>query len=65
MKTYDMVEQAYRNGYDAGIKAALCMVRCKDCKNLYFKDFAGYCPYRVGPCNPDGFCEYGERRETT
>lgn len=39
------------------------VVRCKDCKHLYFKDFSGFCPHRVSACSPDGFCEYGERRK--
>lgn len=61
MRMYDMTEQAYRNGYEKGRTE---ITRCIDCKNLYFKDCIGYCPWRVGPCNPQGFCEYGERRET-
>ena len=39
------------------------VVRCKDCKHLYFKDFSAFCPHRVGACRPDGFCEHGERRK--
>lgn len=38
------------------------IVRCKDCKHLYFKDFFAYCPYMVGACKPDGFCNHGEPR---
>ena len=38
------------------------VVYCKDWKDLYFKDFSAFCPHRVGACRPDGFCEYGERR---
>lgn len=38
------------------------IVRCKDCKHLYFKDFSAYCPYTVGACRPDGFCNHGEAR---
>lgn len=34
MNTHDATEQAYRNGYDAGYKAAKAeIVRCKDCKH--------------------------------
>lgn len=39
------------------------VVRCKDCKHLYFKDFSAFCPHRVSVCRTDGFCEYGERRK--
>lgn len=39
------------------------LVRCMDCKHLYFKDFSAFCPRKVGACRPDGFCEYGERRK--
>lgn len=39
------------------------VIRCKDCKNLHFKDFLAFCPHRVSACRPDGFCEYGERRK--
>lgn len=38
------------------------IIRCKDCKHLYFKDFFAYCPYMVGVCNPDGFCNHGKAR---
>lgn len=38
------------------------IVHCKDCVNLYFKDFSAFCPHRVSACRPEGFCEYGERR---
>ena len=39
------------------------IVHCKDCVNLYFKDFSAFCPHRVSACRPEGFCEYGERRK--
>lgn len=38
------------------------VVHCKDCVNLYFKDFSAFCSHRVSACRPEGFCEYGERR---
>lgn len=38
------------------------IVHCKDCVNLYFKDFSAFCSHRVSACRPEGFCEYGERR---
>ncbi len=64
MRVQEAIGLAYKNGYEKGLRDTLDLVRCKDCEHLYFKDFAGYCPYRVGPCNPDGYCEYGERRKT-
>ena len=39
------------------------VVRCKKCKHLFFKDLSAFCPFSVGPCKPDGFCSYGERKE--
>lgn len=39
------------------------LVRCKDCRHAYFKDFDKYCPYVVGALKPDGYCHHGERRE--
>lgn len=39
------------------------VVRCKDCRHLYFKDMSAYCPHSVSACHPDGFCNYGERRD--
>lgn len=40
------------------------IVHCRDCKYRYPKDFEAFCPHRVGPCKPDGFCDRGERRDT-
>lgn len=34
------------------------IVHCKDCKHLFFMD----CPYKVGECLPDGFCDHGEKQ---
>lgn len=39
------------------------VVRCANCKHLYFKDFLGFCPHMSGPCSPDGFCNHGDRRK--
>ena len=39
------------------------VVRCKDCRHAYFKDFDKCCPYMVGALKPDGYCHHGERRE--
>lgn len=38
------------------------IVHCKDCRLLYFKAMSAHCPYRVGPCRPDGFCDRGVNR---
>lgn len=37
------------------------VVHCLDCRHKYFKDFSVFCPYRVGPLSPDGFCEHGKQ----
>lgn len=42
---------------------AVDVVRCKDCKRLYFKDMSAYCPHKVSACTPNHFCAYGEKRE--
>lgn len=42
---------------------AISVTRCKDCKHRYLKDFQAFCPYRVGPCKPNGFCDRGERKQ--
>lgn len=39
------------------------VVRCKDCKHIFFKDLSAFCPYSVGPCKPDDFCSHGERKD--
>lgn len=39
------------------------VVRCAECRYRYPKDFAMYCPYRVGPLTPEGFCDRGEMRD--
>lgn len=41
------------------------IVHCKDCKHIYFIDFEAFCPHRVGPCRPSGFCERGEKEDET
>lgn len=70
MNEHDATEQAYRNGYDAGYKAAKDeIVRCKDCKD-YRKnpyglsdDMICMCWSDFLPTEPDDFCSYGERKE--
>ena len=39
------------------------VVRCKDCRHAYFKDFDKYCPYMVSALKPDGYCSHGEREK--
>lgn len=69
MREMDAFEQAYKNGYAAGMKAAEeKIVRCKDCK--YEKRCDG--GVILGNRHEDGeyfeeyreviFCSYGERR---
>ena len=41
------------------------VVRCKDCRHAYFKDFDKYCPYMVGWLKPNQFCSHGELAEQT
>lgn len=72
MNPHDATEQAYRNGYDTGYKAAKAeIVRCKDCKHYKNESY----PYRPNahmmctcwndylPTEPDDFCSSGERKE--
>lgn len=47
---------------DAPAVDAVPVVRCKDCRYLYFKDMSAYCPHSVSACRPDNFCSCGERR---
>ena len=66
MTSHDATEQAYRNGYDAGYKAAKDeIVRCKDCKHLRNWQSAIYCAvWRiVHGMGENGFCGYAERKE--
>ena len=42
---------------------AVPVVRCRECSRRYAKDFGQYCPSRVGPVRPDGYCDEGQRRE--
>lgn len=39
------------------------VVRCRECSRRYAKDFGQYCPSRVGPVSPDGYCDGGQRRK--
>lgn len=37
------------------------LIRCYECKHLYFKDFNGYCSKMIGRHRPNDFCSLGER----
>jgi hypothetical protein len=66
MTPHDATEQAYRNGYEAGYKAAKDeMVRCKDCKHQRNWRPMCYCTIwkTVHGMGEDGFCGYGIRKE--
>ena len=39
------------------------VVRCKDCALKYMKDMQMFCPKMVAPVNPQGYCQYGERKK--
>lgn len=55
--------QFLRSADDEAAPDAVEVVRCKNCKHLFFKDLSAFCPYSVGPCKPDDFCSHGERKE--
>lgn len=68
MRWMDATEEAYKNGYAAGLKAAEeKIVHCKDCKhfNAFVEPFnkVGNCRKSVGLNTENHFCSYGERRE--
>lgn len=68
-KTFPGWESNHRKNvesYDMAITALRAqaeIVHCRDCKHLYFKDFEAFCPHRVGPRKPSGFCDYGVRKD--
>lgn len=39
------------------------LIRCKDCKYRYIKNDVWTCPFGL-PSGPDGYCSYGERKES-
>ena len=76
--TYELVAERpfnHGNSMRGGIRKALrCIeqaptidavpvVRCRECKHKYFKDFSAFCPYRFGPLRPYGYCESGESED--
>ena len=64
MWLFDATEQAYKNGYEAGKKSTLEIVRCIDCK--YYHDFETHFDCRnidgLSYVRPFDFCSYGERK---
>lgn len=40
---------------------AVEVVRCRECKHKYMKDFDMFCPYMFGILKPNMHCSYGER----
>ena len=62
---YWATEAAYKNGYEAGKRDAVEVVRCKDCKNRG----RVWCPmesveqYPWFATKDNDFCSYGERKD--
>lgn len=66
MNPHDATEQAYRNGYEAGYKAAKDeIVHCKDCIHMSRLTNMLHCAVwaMYHGMGDDGFCSYGERKE--
>lgn len=69
MNPHDAIEQAYRNGYEAGYQAAKDeIVRCKDCRHyigcgIYDGKSVHACSYMRIMKLPYDFCSCGERKE--
>lgn len=69
MRDMDAFEQAYKNGYAAGMRDAEAkIVRCKDCKWGEIDDadfpYQRFCSYDGCAWNNENhFCSLGERRE--
>lgn len=64
MREMDAFEQAYKNGFAAGLKAAEeKIVHCKDCKHSDIDPWWGtiWCGGRTK--NAEDFCSQGERME--
>lgn len=64
MREMDAFEQAYKNGYAAGMKAAEAkIVRCKDCVYSLKDDAVSFyrCSRTLLFPYDDDFCSYGER----
>jgi hypothetical protein len=62
MREMDAFEQAYKNGFAAGLKAAEeKIVHCKECKWFDCDDV--FCKVWLKVAGSNDFCSYGERRE--
>lgn len=57
------IQKAYDLGYAEGKADAVPVIRCKDCKYRYIKNDVWTCPFGL-PSGPDGYCSYGERKES-
>ena len=74
MREMDALEQAYKNGYAAGMKAAEeKIVHCKDCcfnyglmhdseETPYYPDDIVCSVWMTDGLSENDFCSYGERR---
>ena len=71
MDIYTLQEQAYKKGYDQGVKETLDgdvvrVIRCKNClHSIYDAMFARWwCQYTscVREVTPNAFCSYGEKK---
>ena len=60
---FDVQLQSTRDAIDRFAKDRVKVVRCKDCRHAYFKDFDKYCRRMVGALKPNQYCSYGERNE--
>ena len=64
---YWATEAAYKNGYEAGKRDAVPVVRCKDCKRWHKDTFScDFMKYGTHVYQPnwyeEDFCSYGERK---
>ena len=71
MDKYTATELAFKNGYEAGKRDSIEVIRCKECKHwLHMEDGFGDCTNRRfhldGHADPtmslDDFCSCGERK---
>ena len=67
MNIHDATEQAYKNGYEQGMKDALCAItRCKGCTHsdtIDCSDGMVWCGRMCRYMKEDGFCSLGERKD--
>jgi hypothetical protein len=66
MNIHDATEQAYKNGYEQGMKDALdAITRCKNCSHSDTIDCSKgmvWCGRMCRYMKEDGFCSFGERK---